>query len=151
VTLLADLILPEALCPSLEAASASAAIEFLADRLLALGKVRPSFAQAVIAREATMPTGLPLATLNVAIPHTDPEHVLAPAVAVGTLRFPVTFASMDDPDEKLPVRIIFLLALNDRHRQLELLQYIAGMIQEEPRLRQLLAASDADAMSAVLR
>lgn len=151
MNLLGDLILPEALCPAMEATSSSGAIEFLSGRLLALGKVRPSFAGAVIERETTMPTGLPLGDLNVAIPHTDPEHVLAPGVAVGTLRTPVLFSNMDDPDEQLPVRIIFLLALTDKKLQLSLLQYVAGMIQDPQRLDRLVAAPDAKAMSAALQ
>ena len=151
MTMLADLILPEALCPAIDADSSAAAIEFLSARLMALGKVRPSFASAVIAREATMPTGLPLGDLNVAIPHTDPEHVLAPGVAVGTLRTPVEFCSMDDPDERLPVRIVFVLALTDKKLQINLLQHIAEMIQQPQRLKQLIAAADAAAMYAALK
>ncbi|MDA4633637.1 PTS sugar transporter subunit IIA, partial [Escherichia coli] len=72
-------------------------------------------AAAVLAREAALPTGLPLGLdNNVAIPHTDPEHVLKPGLAMATLCRPVAFCNMEDPEEKLQVSVVFLMALNDK-------------------------------------
>ena len=129
MTTLGDFLEPDAVCVDLEAADATEVITALAGRLLALGKVRPSYAAAVIARERTMPTGLPLGPVNVAVPHTDIEHVLSPALAVAVLRHPVTFGSMDDPDEPIPVRIVIAMALTEKNAQIDMLQRIAGLIQ----------------------
>ena len=140
---------PDAVCADLEAADAADVITALADRLLALGKVRPGYAAAVIARERTMPTGLPLGSINVAVPHTDVEHVLSPALAMAVLRHPVLFGSMDDPDERIPVRIVIAMALTNKDAQIDMLQRIAGLIQDEGALGRLAAVrTPADVMAA---
>jgi PTS system galactitol-specific IIA component len=139
---LADLLESDALLPQLVAHSQADVINALADRLERSGKVHRSYAAAVLSRETLMPTGLPLETIHVAIPHTDPVHVIAPAVAVATLVDPVTFASMEDPEEALAVRVVFLLALNDKHRQLAMLQQIATLIQDGERLGRIVGAAD---------
>ncbi|MCO4319811.1 PTS sugar transporter subunit IIA [Phyllobacterium sp. 21LDTY02-6] len=121
---------PGAILLGVRAASDREVIELLAERLFALGYVRESYGEAVLAREASLPTGLPLgADGNVAVPHTDPEHVLKAGIAFASLAEPVEFANMENPEEKLKVRLVFLMALNDKDKQIELLQEIAGTIQ----------------------
>lgn len=128
---LTDYLEPGAILLGLEADSDAEVIRHLGARLEALGRVRASFVPAVLAREATMPTGLPLGgEANVAVPHTDPEHVIGPALALATLAVPVSFANMEDPDERLPVRVVFLMALDDKSKQIDMLQRIAETIQK---------------------
>lgn len=148
---LADHIEHEAIALNVEAATSEAVIRLLAERLERLGYVRPSFAEAVLAREAQMPTGLPMGRdMNVAVPHTDPEHVIQPGIAIATLARPVNFANMEDPDEKLPVGVVFMLALNDKDRQIEMLQQIMETIQNDELVDALLAARTKDEMLALL-
>ncbi len=135
-----SILSPEAMCLGLAAASSDEVITLLGERLVALGKVKPDYPQALIARESTMPTGLPLGAINVAVPHSDPSYVLSPAIALATLHEPVSFASMDDPDEMLSVRIVVALALNDKNAQIEMLQAVAGLIQNPGALEELAAA-----------
>ncbi|OQM74421.1 PTS sugar transporter subunit IIA [Manganibacter manganicus] len=148
---LADHIEHEAIALNVEATTSEAIIRLLADRLARLGHVRPSFAEAVLAREAQMPTGLPMERdANVAVPHTDPEHVIRPGIAIATLARPVDFANMESPDEHLPVGIVFMLALNDKDRQIEMLQQIMETIQDDDLVDALLAARTNDQMLALL-
>lgn len=127
----------------LVARDANEVIGQLADHLLSRGKVRSSYRGAVEERERTMPTGLPLEDgLAVAVPHTDPEHVIASGAAVATLKEPVTFRSMDDPDKELPVRLVFMLALHSKEQQLEMLSAIGGLIQDNKTLQSLCEAQD---------
>ena len=103
---LIDHIDPQAILLGAEARTAEQAIRLLAAKLEELGYVKPSYADAVAKREAAMPTGLPLGqAVNVAIPHTDPEHVVRPGVALGVLSAPVDFANMEEPDEAVPVEL----------------------------------------------
>ncbi|MDQ0998619.1 PTS system galactitol-specific IIA component [Phyllobacterium ifriqiyense] len=126
-------------------------ISLLAERLHALGYVKPSFADAVLARESQLPTGLPLGGVNnVAVPHTDPEHVLKPGLAFATLIQPVAFANMEDPDERLPVRLVFLMALNDKDKQVEMLQEIAGAIQSPETIEALIQSKSVEDVSRLL-
>ncbi len=143
---------PEAIVLGVDTDSREAVIRLLAEKLQAAGYVKDSFADAVLAREASMPTGLPLGhAVNVAVPHTDPEHVLKPGIALATLKKPVAFANMEDPDEPVEVGLVFLMALNDKDRQIEMLQEIMATIQSEEAIAGLMQASSVDDVAAVLK
>jgi len=142
---------PRAICPRVKAETMEAVVAILADRLASLGIVAPSWRDAVIDREAILPTGLPLSDdFAVAVPHTDPEHVLRPGLAIATLETPVPFRSMDDPDIVLPVRIVFGLALRDKREQIDMLQSIAELLQTPERLLRMAAAADGDELLGAL-
>ena len=143
---------PEATVLGVDTDNREAVIRLLAGKLKDAGYVKDSFADAVLAREATMPTGLPLGhAVNVAVPHTDPEHVVKPGIALATLKKPVTFANMEDPDEAVEVGLVFLMALNDKDRQIEMLQEIMATIQSEEAISGLMKASSLDDVAAVLK
>ncbi len=125
----------------MKAASAEEVIRRMAARLEEAGFVRPSFVEAVLERERTNPTGLPLAgELHVAIPHADVEHVIAPALAVATLERPVAFRNMANPEETVPVSVVILMALNEPHRQIEMLRRLAELFQDPDRVRRIYEA-----------
>ncbi len=137
-----DLLLPEAVALNLQATSAAEVIRHLADALYRGGYVRESFAEAVLQREAQLPTGLWLAgTIHAAIPHTDSEHVIRPALGLATLTAPVPFQNMIDPAEAIPVRLVFLLALDQPKAQVAMLQQIATVLQSPQVVDKLAMAS----------
>ena len=144
------LIDPQLIFTGVEARHADEVIAQLGTRLAEQGLVTENYVAAVIARESDMPTGLPLGEINVAVPHTDPEHVITPTVAVATLTRPVLFGNMEDPDEKLPVSIVFLLALKEKDKQIEMLQAIAGLIQNGSLLEEMTTATDKEDILALL-
>lgn len=140
-----------AIAVRLEADTSEEVIRLLAGKLERLGQVRETYAEAVLAREAKLPTGLPLGrAMNVAVPHTDPEHVIRPGIALATLARPVAFANMEDPDERVPVGLVFMLALNDKDKQVEMLQEIMETIQDPAAVDALLAAGSVDEVMAAL-
>ena len=67
--------------------------------------------------------------------------MLKPAVALATLKTPVLFRSMDDPDENLQVKVVFALALRDKNEQIEMLQSIVAILQDATTLRRIAEAS----------
>src|SRR5690606_40789485 len=90
-----SLLHPEAIFVNLDAADSTAVITELGNRLLKLGAVKEGFVEATLAREASMPTGLPLmGEFNAALPHVDIEYVNRPALALATLTRPVIFKNM---------------------------------------------------------
>ncbi|MBE1208026.1 PTS sugar transporter subunit IIA [Aminobacter carboxidus] len=142
---------PQAIALGVEAQDNEAVIRLLAGKLETLGYVKATYADAVVKRETTMPTGLPLGyALNVAIPHTDPEHVLKPGIALAVLHKPVDFANMEDPDEAVPVGFVFLLAINDKDKQIDMLQEIMDTIQSEAALVSLSNAKTFEDIAAVI-
>jgi PTS system galactitol-specific IIA component len=142
---------PQAIVLGVEVQDSEAVIRLLAGKLETLGYVKNSYADALVKREATMPTGLPLGyALNVAIPHTDPEHVFKPGIALAVLQKPVDFANMEDPDEAVPVGFVFLLAINEKDKQIDMLQEIMDTIQSEAALASLGSARTIEDVASVL-
>jgi len=137
-----DLYLSEStILLGLEAETSSDVICLLGKTLLSSGSVKDSYIEAVINREKSLPTGLPLGgEINVAIPHTDIVHVNKSAVAMATLAKPVIFQNMVEPQESVVVGIVFLLALDQPHAQIEMLQEVANVVQNEELLEFLMAA-----------
>lgn len=150
-TALIDLLAPEAVCLNLEAKSAKEVIETLGGKLQASGYARSTFIDAAWSREQVMPTGLPLAgEINAAIPHCDIEHVIKPAVALATLTENVNFQNMIAPEESVPCRLVFLLALEQPKAQVEMLQAIAGILQDPQTVDQLVGADTLEKVRKIL-
>ena len=149
---LIDYLDPQAIELQSDAKTNEEIIRILAGKLEKLGYVKPSYADAVVSRELTMPTGLPLEREdNVAVPHTDPEHVIKAGIAFATLTSPVQFANMEDPEEAVPVGYVFLLAINDKDKQIETLQQIMATIQDADALDRLKAARTLEDVEAALQ
>jgi PTS system galactitol-specific IIA component len=142
----ADLIISQ-----LEAANVKEIIESLGNKLHAFGYVKDSYVPAVIKREGIFPTGLPLGNINVAIPHTDVEHVNKPAIAVATLANPVAFGNMGDSGNTLKVSIVFLLAMKEPHAQVDLLQNLVETFQNPEVLEILLGAANPKEIEKILK
>ena len=107
------------------------------------GYVRETFVDAALDRESRLPTGLPLSgNVNAAIPHTEVEHVLKPGLAMATLSAPVTFQNMVSPEEAVPCQLVFVMALDQPKAQIEMLQEIAGILQNPAVIQSLMQAND---------
>lgn len=142
----ADLILPR-----LEAQTWQEVIQALGDKLEDCGYVKASYVPAVMERERVFPTGLPLGDINVAIPHTDVEHVNQPAIAVATLARPVVFGNMGEQGGLLEARIVFLLAMKEPHAQLDLLQNLVETFQNPQVLEHMLGTASPEEIESILQ
>jgi len=134
-----QLLHPEGVLLNCEFTSAEEVIKAIGKKLFNAGFVKDSFINAAIEREKTLPTGLPLGGgINAAIPHTEIEHVIKPALGMATLKNEVNFRNMVSPDELVPVRLVFLLALEQPKAQIEMLQEVAGVLQNPKLVSDLL-------------
>lgn len=124
----------------MRAGSAADAITQLGTRLEQGGFVKPTWTQAVLEREKAFATGLPTPDVGVAIPHTDPAHVLRPAIAVGVLKEPVAFGEMGNPEGVVPVQIVCALAVAQSDLLVTLLQRLVDMFQTPGVLKHIAAA-----------
>lgn len=122
----------------LHATSDQDALKQLANVMLEEGIVKESFIPAVMAREVEYSTGLQCEDMGVAIPHTDSEHVNIQAIAIAVLDEPVQFAQMGTPEIKVDVKIMFMLAIKEPHKQMEFLQALMSVFSETGKLPQLL-------------
>lgn len=136
-----NLLNPQAIFIQLEARNSEEVIRTLGGKLYELGFVKDNFIEATLAREANMPTGLPLGgDINAALPHVDIEYVNKPALALATLKRPVVFHNMVEKEEEVPVRLVIMLALDKPKSQVEMLQQVAGVLQRPDVVAQLVNA-----------
>ncbi len=149
---LIDLIVKSAIVINYDAKDAADVVTVLGNKLLEAGFVKDSFVEAALIREKSMPTGLPLSgSVNAAIPHTDVEHVLKSGVALATLKNTVTFQNMANPNEPVEIKLVMLLALDKPKAQIEMLQEIAGILQNADLIEKLTAAQTTDEIMQALK
>lgn len=128
---------------NINAVSAVDVITKLGNKLFKNGYVKETFVDAAITREKELPTGLPLlGGINAAIPHTEIEHVIKPGLAMATLKNTVNFRNMAEPEKCVPVRLVFMLALDQPKAQIEMLQEIASVLQNPDLVSYLIKAND---------
>ncbi len=151
MTKILELLEPAATGFQLKAETSTEVIVYLGKSLVEAGYVRDSFIDAAVAREKELPTGLPLnGSINAAIPHTDVEHVIKAGLAMATLAQPVVFQNMAVPDEVVPVQLVFLLALDKPKAQIEMLQEIAGLLQQPDIVARLIEANNFEEVKKLL-
>ncbi|MDW8318197.1 MAG: HPr family phosphocarrier protein [Anaerolineae bacterium] len=134
----------------LPAADAGEAIRSLAALLYQEGYVKNSYAEAVLQREAIYPTGL-ATEIPVALPHTDVQHCLRPALAVARLSAPVAFGMMGDPTQQVHTQLLFMLSITDPKAQVQWLKRLIESFQVPGLLESLLAAKAPGEVVSLLR
>jgi len=126
---------------NLEAETSDDIFYALSEMLLKSNYVKDTFYNGLVKRESKFPTGLTLGKYNVAIPHTDAIHVIKPAIAIATLKHPVTFNNMDG-DGQVEVNVVFAMVLKEPHSQIMMLQQLMLLIQNEDVLKSMHDAKD---------
>ncbi|MGX7198166.1 PTS sugar transporter subunit IIA [Enterococcus olivae] len=119
------------------------ALDSVSSLMLKNGYVKESYIEAIKEREHTFPTGLNTTSYGIAIPHVDSKHVNEATIAVGILKEPVEFQEMGAEDIIVPVRIIFMLAIKDPSKQLDVLQAVISLIENGTKIDELVQATDA--------
>ena len=123
----------------------------MAAKLVELGYVKETFADAIKTREANFPTALPVE------PHADPQHIIKPFIACTRLKNPVKWCEMANNDEEHDVKFIFMLGFLGGHgnegsnEHVELLQVLVMNFQKPELMDKLVNAKTEDEyMEAVL-
>ena len=129
--------------------SAADAVSVLNRQLVERGFTAPEYRDAVVERELVFPTGLPTVP-PVAIPHADPDFVHQTAAALGIFREPIEFLEMGNPDNKLRVHLVFMLALTEKEAAVELLGQLTRVFRHSEDLYHLQAAQTAGEATTIL-
>lgn len=96
------------------------------------GYVTETYQESIINREKMHPTGLMVEDLiNIAIPHTDVEHVLKPTmVVIKHISSAFRFFRMDDPGIEIPVDVVFLLVVKESDGYVNFLAALTNLFQD---------------------
>lgn len=124
--------------------------ETIGTRLYEKGAVKESFADALKKREAVYPTGLKTEAYEIAIPHTDVEHVNEASISFVRFKETVLFSHMGEPEIQVNAKFAFVLGVKDPKQQVEVLSTLVKLISDEAEMRQLEGVDSPDQISALL-
>lgn len=115
--------------------TADQVIDELGKLALDNGCIEALFITAVKKREKEYPTGLPT-VVPIAIPHIH-DGCLRSFFSMAVLKEPVIFRCMGDPEEEIPVQLVFLFGITDPVQQTEVLKKFSAMFQNKEFLDKL--------------
>lgn len=126
-------------------------LDYMSSQLYAKHYVKEEYIQGVKDREKQYPTGLELQGTNCAIPHSEMEYVNKPCVSIARLESPVVFQSMENPAEEIEVFLVFMLAIDDGHKQVSVLQELADLLQSTETVNGLVQSDDISSMVEIIK
>ena len=112
-------------------------VEDISKKLKEDNRVKDTFLKAITDREIEYPTGLPIEPIGVAIPHTDPEHVIEPCIVIIKPNNPIMFKEMGQGENDIPCKFIFMLVIKNNGEQVELLQNLISIFVNEENMNLL--------------
>ncbi len=117
-------------------------LDFIGNKMYEKGYVKQEYTEEVKSRERHYPTGLPLGKYNCAIPHSEMTLVNIPCISIAILENPVVFNSMENSGTEIDVSLVFMLAIDDGHKQISILQELANLLQSEELVKELIFSKD---------
>ena len=120
-------------------------VNYMSKPLIENGDVKEEFPYNVKIRQNSLPTGLPTKKNGIAIPHTDSKYVNNNRIAVATLNNPIKMRVMGGTVyDQVEVYIIFLLALGESNKQLNILAKLMELFQDENTINAIYNSSSED-------
>lgn len=116
--------------------------EFVCQHLEKELKIDSNYLSSIENREKSFPTGLKTGKICVAIPHTDYQHSKTSQLVVTTLKKPLKFRQMDDPNSFCDVNIVIQILFDTPDKQLSLLKNLMKLIQDQEFLQKIKNAKD---------
>ncbi|MBY4797750.1 PTS sugar transporter subunit IIA [Collinsella sp. AGMB00827] len=146
-----DLFKPELVFFDFEAKDRAEFFQKLAVELSTRGYIKDTWLDAIVQREREYPTGLACQAMSVAIPHTDPEHLQKPYIAVIKPQHPITFEAMAHMGDDVSAELIVNLGLlAHADEQVAVLQALMGMFMDEAASREILEQTTPEGMVEVM-
>jgi PTS system galactitol-specific IIA component len=99
--------------PQISVNSSRGVIKLLGNALIKNGFAKDGLVKDVLARERKFPTGMNT-EIPIAIPHAGPEFTIKKGLAIATLKYPVKFREMGNPEKVLDVRIVIMPVLTGK-------------------------------------
>lgn len=119
--------------------------ETIAEELKSKALVEVTYLEGLRTREAAFPTGLITQHLNIALPHTDPEHIVKPFVFIAKLENEVLVKQMGD-NQEMKTKDLFFLGIKDGAGQAGLLAALMALFMNEDFVEAYKTAHTAEAI-----
>ena len=141
-----SLFKPELVFFDFEATTRDEFFSELGRRLDAQGYLKETWYEAVTARERAYPTGLQTPTLAIAIPHTDPQYLKRPYIAVVKPRRPIEFEAMAGIGDPVEASLIINLGVLRDGGQVEVLQTLMNVFMDDAAAAKIMAQTTPEGM-----
>lgn len=125
--------------------------DYIADITEAKGMVTTDFRSKIKEREANYPTGLQTESIGIAIPHTDPDYIVEPFVAVVRPQVAVDFAPMGMAEGQVSAQLIFVLGVKGDGQQVEMLGNLMGLMMDDIVVKALMDTDDVNEIVAIIK
>lgn len=113
--------------------------------------INQGFYEALIDREKSFPTGLELAHINIAIPHTDVEFVKEPFIYFVKLADEIDFYQMGSDDQQVTVSVVMVLGIKNPKEQVGLLSKLMELFSDKNFVRQVVKTEDKENILGLVR
>lgn len=140
--LFAQLFDEELILTNVECATKDEFFNEISTFLLEKGYVTEGFKEGLKQREQKYPTGLRTEPYHVAIPHTDPEHILKPFIVMVRPTKEIEFVEMGSDDRIVQAQLLFVLGLKKSASQAPLLQRLIDMFMKREVMEKLMFESE---------
>lgn len=141
---------PTLIVAKLEVSSSEEIFKLLGQRFIDAGYTKASYIEALKEREDAFPTGIDMGGYGIAMPHTEPSHVLKNGIGIATLTKPVCFMQMGAEDEPLDVQLVFMVASSEKSH-IDLLQALLAVLRDKETVDNLIAAPDEETIVEIIR
>ncbi|MDE8054003.1 PTS sugar transporter subunit IIA [Erysipelothrix rhusiopathiae] len=115
------------------------------------GIVTERFLRNIKKREAEYPTGIQTEFIGVAIPHTDPENIIKPFVAVIKPTNPILFEPMGMGEHQIKAEFIFILGVKNDGGQVVMLQNLMNLLMNKEAVKLLCLAINEEEVLKVIK
>lgn len=139
-----EVIMRELTVLELDASEPNEVFEYMAPRLRELGYVNDSYLDSIKKRETKYATALPTEPYPIAIPHTEADTIIRPFIAPVRLKKTIPWGDMSDPDNKLDVKLAFMLGFKEPGAHIELLHILMHNFQRGEWVGALYSAATVD-------
>ncbi|MBE6083392.1 MAG: PTS sugar transporter subunit IIA [Tissierellaceae bacterium] len=139
-----NMFFKEAIFLDIEAKSTDDVLDYVYNKLHSLGYVTEEFRAAVKEREKKYPTGLPGPIYDIAVPHTDPDYIVKPFIAVARTKEGIPFVQMGTRDLHLKTRIVFVLGFKTGKYQVKILQTLVDLFIQGTMAEEFMKVNDED-------
>lgn len=133
-----------------DCASSNDLFSRLNEILRARGNVNAGWLDGITTRERVYPTGLRVPSAGIAIPHTSPEFIEKPYIAVVRPKEPVLFGAMAGMGDPVPAEIILNLGIVRDGGQVAVLQNLMAIFTDESKTADILSQTTGAGMVTAL-
>lgn len=118
----------------------------LHDELDKRGYIQDTWYEGITTREKNYATGLRFPSIEIAIPHTDPQHLKKPYIAVIKPKTPIHFEHMAGADDDVDAVLMINLGVERDGGQVEVLQNLMNIFMNDEAVTDIMAQDTPEGM-----